>query len=96
MASIYEFMYMHKIPIKVIIAEYLKVSVSKEYSVGETVKGLSSNTQGVIGKKINFNSEIRTGAGATIINGWQNETGFLNYSMQKLPDNQYYQNFFQE
>ena len=26
MASIYEFMYMHKIPIKVIIAEYLKVS----------------------------------------------------------------------
>ena len=26
MASIYEFMFMHKIPIKVIIAEYLKVS----------------------------------------------------------------------
>ncbi len=73
--------------------EFLKVSVSKEYSVGETVKGLSSNTQGLIGNKINFNSTIKTGAGATIIDGWQKITGFLNNSMQKLPDNQYYQNF---
>ena len=28
MAAIYEFMFMHKIPVKVIIAEYLKVSDS--------------------------------------------------------------------
>ena len=73
--------------------EYLKVSVGQEYEVGQTVKGLSSNTQGVIGKKIDFNSIIRTGAGATIVEGWQKNTGFLNNSMQKLPDNRYYQNF---
>ena len=73
--------------------EILKVSVSQEYNIGDTIKGLSSRTQGLVGKKYNFDAEIRTGAGATIINGWQKETGFLNNSMQKLPDNQYYQNF---
>ena len=73
--------------------EFLKVSVSQEYNVGDTVKGESSNTQGVVGRKIDFNSQIRTGAGATIVSGWQKNTGFLNNSLQKLPDNHYYQNF---
>ena len=36
MAAIYEFMFMHKIPIKVVITEYLKVSDS---FVDETQKG---------------------------------------------------------
>ena len=73
--------------------ETLKVSVNKEYSVGETLKGLSSGTQGVVGDKVNFNAEIKTGAGATIVGGWEKNTGMLNNSFQKLPDNQYYQNF---
>ena len=73
--------------------ETLKVSVNKEYSVGETIKGLSSGTQGLIERKVDFNGEIKTGAGATIIGGWERNTGFLNNSFQKLPDNQYYQNF---
>ena len=73
--------------------ETLKVSVSTEYEIGQTLKGLSSNTQGVIGGKNDFNAQIITGAGATIVDGWSKNTGFLNNSMQKLPDNQYYQNF---
>ena len=36
MAAIYEFMYMHKTPIKVVISEYLKVS---EEFVDENQKG---------------------------------------------------------
>jgi transcription termination factor NusB len=35
MAAIYEFMFMHKIPIKVVITEYLKVS---DYFVDESQK----------------------------------------------------------
>ena len=36
MAAIYEFMFMHKIPIKVVISEYLKVA---DFFVQETQKG---------------------------------------------------------
>ena len=36
MAAIYEFMFMHKIPIKVVISEYLKVS---DFFVGGSQKG---------------------------------------------------------
>jgi transcription termination factor NusB len=35
MAAIYEFMFMHKVPIKVVISEYLKVS---DFFVGDTQK----------------------------------------------------------
>ena len=36
MAAIYEFMYIHKIPVKVVISEYLKVS---DFFVGSSQKG---------------------------------------------------------
>ena len=36
MAALYEFMYMHKIPIKVIISEYLKVA---DFFVQDSQKG---------------------------------------------------------
>ena len=36
MAAIYEFMFMHKIPVKVVISEYLKVS---DFFVGSSQKG---------------------------------------------------------
>ena len=36
MAALYEFMFMHKIPVKVVISEYLKVS---DFFVQETQKG---------------------------------------------------------
>ena len=36
MAAIYEFMYMHKVPVKVVISEYLKVA---DYFVQNTQKG---------------------------------------------------------
>ena len=36
MAAIYEFMYMHKVPVKVVISEYLKVS---DFFVGSSQKG---------------------------------------------------------
>ena len=36
MAAIYEFMYMHKVPVKVVISEYLKVS---DFFIGSSQKG---------------------------------------------------------
>ena len=75
------------------ITETLKVDTSKEYEVGEVVKGLSSDTQGVIRSKIDFDAEIITGAGATVTYGWQRTTGFLNDNLQRIPNNEYYQTF---
>ena len=73
--------------------ETLKITTSKEFVVGDVVKGMSSDTQGVIKSKIDFNAEILIGAGATVNNGWQTNNGFLNDSLQRLPNNEYYQNF---
>ena len=73
--------------------ELLKIAIQSEVNVGDLVVGKSSKTQGLVGKKINFNAEITTGAGATVINGWQDEVGFLNESFQRIPNNEYYQNF---
>ena len=75
------------------VTEILKVDTPKEYEVGQIVRGLSSDTQAVIQTKIDFDAEITTGAGATITYGWQKNTGFLNDSLQRIPNNEYYQTF---
>jgi len=73
--------------------EILKVDTSTEYKIGDIVKGLSSDAQGIILNKTDFDAEIITGAGATITYGWQRNTGFLNDNLEKLPNNEYYQSF---
>lgn len=73
--------------------EILKVSSSYEFKLNDTVRGLTSNTQGVIKTKYDFKAEIETGAGATVISGWDRNTGFLNDNLQRIPNNEYYQNF---
>ena len=40
-----------------------------------------------------FPAEITTGAGTTINHGFQSDSGMLNNSFQRLPDNAYYQRF---
>ena len=71
----------------------LKVSSDKEFSVGKFVVGETSNTRGIIRSRFNYNSEIEIGAGTTTISGWQRNTGFLNENTQRLPNNDYYQEF---
>ena len=73
--------------------EQLKVTTPKEFVVGTVVRGESSNTQGVIMRKWDFNSEITTGVGATVVRGWQDNAGFLNDNLQRIPNNEYYQKF---
>jgi len=72
---------------------FLKVSTSKEFEVGTIVKGVGSNTQGLIKDKINFQSSFITGAGASMTDGWRTNVGFLDDNLQKIPNNEYYQNF---
>ena len=71
----------------------LKASIDRDLSIGDKIRGVLSNTQGIVESKIDFNADIKTGAGATVIGGWQRTTGFLNNDQQRLPNNEYYQNF---
>ena len=73
-------------------SEQLVISTVKEFTVGSTLIGESSNTQGVVESKIDFNAEIITGAGATFVSGWHSNSGFLNNNLQRIPNNEYYQN----
>ena len=73
--------------------EQLRVKAPKEFPLGSVIKGESSNTQAVVVSKFDFDAEITTGVGATVIRGWQNDVGFLNNNLQVIPNNEYYQNF---
>jgi len=73
--------------------EQLKIDTPKDFDIGTIVRGESSNTQAVILKKWDFDAEITTGVGATVIGGWKDNVGFLNDNLQVLPNNEYYQNF---
>jgi hypothetical protein len=72
--------------------EILTISTPKEFKVGTKIIGQSSKTEAIIERKINFNAEVHTGAGATVYNGWQSNSGFLNDNQQRMPNNEYYQN----
>ena len=54
MAAIYEFMFMHKTPIKVVISEYLKVS---DFFVGDSQKSFLNALLDKISKASRINSE---------------------------------------
>ena len=71
----------------------LVVSIQQELEPGTKFKGLSSGVEAFVESNINFAAEIQTGAGATVNHGWQSDSGFLNNSFQRLPDNAYYQRF---
>ena len=73
--------------------ELLKVSTSTEFDVGDIVVGRSSHTKGTVKSKIDFNAEVKMSTGSVIQNGWTRSSGFLNNTLERLADNNYYQNF---
>ena len=73
--------------------ETLKVATFSDFEVGDIVTGQSSRTKGLIKKKVDFASYITLGAYASVNKGFIYDTGILNNSVQRLPDNDYYQYF---
>ena len=70
----------------------LVVSTPNEFEIGSKIIGKSSGTEVIVQNKLNFNSTVSTGAGTTFVNGWKTNSGFLNDSLQRIPNNEYYQN----
>ena len=72
---------------------YLKVSSNKNFVVGETIIGSSSKTIANIVSIFNLSSNYSVDSSSIVKKGWTTETGFLNNSLQRLHDNDYYQYF---
>ena len=75
------------------ISETLTVLSKDDFKVGEVIRGVVSRAVGTIEQTTDDQAEIITGAGTTVIHGWQSVSGVLNNDFQKLPNNEYYQNF---
>ena len=71
----------------------LTVSSDDNFVVGEVIKGLDSKVQGIASSITSFESFIELKATSKNIEGWQEDSGRLNFELQKLQDNFYYQNF---
>ena len=75
------------------LSGFLYVQSDKDFEKGSKIVSQGSGNAGVIKDSIDFNSTIKLGVGATFISGWQKNSGFLNDSLQVIPNNEYYQNF---
>ena len=73
--------------------ELLKLSTTTEFDVGDIIVGRTSKTHGKVTSKIDFNAEVKMDAGSVVQNGWKKDTGFLNNSLERIADNNYYQQF---
>ena len=71
----------------------LTVSSDENFVVGEVIKGKDSKVQGIASSITSFDSYINLGATSKVVQGWQEDFGRLNFELQKLQDNFYYQNF---
>ena len=75
------------------VSRYLFVSSEENFLPGTDIVSESSGVKASIIETIPFNSTIKLGVGATFIDGWQTNSGFLNDNLQVIPNNEYYQNF---
>ena len=69
------------------------VSSDDNFVVGEVIRGSDSKVQGIAASITSFDSYIDLEATSKVIQGWQEDFGRLNFELQKLQDNFYYQNF---
>jgi len=71
----------------------VKIVSKKNFKIGDTIKGLSSKTQGVVSTIKIFDAFFNLGATSKVIKGWQSDAGTLNNDLQRIQDSFYYQNF---
>jgi hypothetical protein len=72
---------------------YLKISSFDEFNVGDKILAETSGAEGLISGILYFNSYYNVDSSSIVKKGWNKNTGFLNDSMQRLHDNDYYQYF---
>ena len=71
----------------------LKVLGPDTFAVGEVIIGQDTNSEAVIREVSEYSAVYDVDSSSIVRKGWNNETGFLNNSLQKVHDSDYYQFF---
>jgi len=75
------------------ITSTVRISSDDEFVVGERIAGKSSKLVGTATSVTSFTSYLNYASSSKVIRGWQNDSGELNYDLQRVQDNFYYQRF---
>ena len=71
----------------------LRLNTNTNPEVGDILEGKSSFTKGIIKEISTFRSDYKIDYYSLVRNGWETEIGFLSNNLQRIQDNDYYQNF---
>jgi hypothetical protein len=71
----------------------LKSTGTRNFEVGETIVSTVSGLESVIQDVRSYDSNFNIDASSTVTKGWNRNTGFLNDSLQRIHDSDYYQYF---
>ena len=71
----------------------LTVSSDDSFVVGDIIEGSTSKLQGIASSIKSFESYVSLNPLSKVITGWQEDSGRLNFELQKIQDSFYYQNF---
>ena len=74
-------------------SKYLVVESDDDFEVGTELKSTITGAKGLVKERIAFDSKYKLDFFSVTENGWEYTTGFLNNQLQKIHDNEYYQNF---
>ena len=71
----------------------LKIISPNDVQIGSLIFGQTSGSFAIVNDVYRIESDFIIGPSSVITKGWQNETGFLSNNLQRLHDNDYYQDF---
>ena len=71
----------------------LVVESNREFEVGTVIESQETGSKGKIVSKLSAESIYDLDYYSVVENGWEYTTGFLNDELQRIHDNEYYQNF---
>ena len=71
----------------------LVVESNREFEVGTVIESQETGSKGKIVSKLSAESIYDLDYYSIVENGWEYTTGFLNDELQRIHDNEYYQNF---
>jgi len=73
--------------------EILKIETAYPIKDETIIEGFSSGTKGTIKENLSYEDYYTIKSSSIVKNGWKDSVGFLNNSLQRIADNDYYQYF---
>ena len=75
-------------------SKWLTVETNSDFEVGRLIESLETGAKGTVSEIVmTFDDHYKTDYFSIVDNGWEYSTGFLNDTLQRVHDNEYYQSF---